>query len=343
MDLDGTTNDLVNNRIALNNGHVPSCPSPPTLPPIQVIHRSTSSDHNRRMAQTSLTSFSNQLADAVATASSSVVQVHGRRQPASGVVYAPDVVVSTTRAVGREEGLAVRTPDGRTIDAELAGWDPATHLVALRVPGLNLPAATLATTAPRVGHLAIAVGRSWSNAVTASAGIVSIIGGPLPTGRGRQIDEIIRTNAPMHRGFAGGAFADTEGRLLGVSTAAEIRGLRVVIPASIAWKAAAELIEHGRAKRGYLGVAGQGVRLAASQRGTGTAESAVLVVQVIDGSPAERAGLVVGDLLTAIDGSPLESPDQLLEALARRGGQTAALRVLRGNAPVDLQVELGEK
>lgn len=301
--------------------------------------------HDRHMPESSLTAFSNQLADAVSAAAPSVVQVHGRRQPASGVVYAPDVVVTTSRVVGREDGLTVRTPDGRTIEAEMAGWDPATHLVALRVPGLNVPAATVATSAARVGHLAIAVGRSWSNAVTASTGIVSIIGGPLRTGRGRQIDEIIRTNAPMHRGFAGGAFADTQGHLLGISTAAEIRGLGVVIPAGIAWAAAADLIAHGRAKRGYLGVAGQGVKLGASQRGTGTdtAESAVLVVQVIDGSPAERAGLVVGDLLTAIDGAPLESPDQLLEALARRGGQTATLRVLRGGTPMDLPIALGER
>ncbi|HEX5068747.1 MAG TPA: trypsin-like peptidase domain-containing protein [Vicinamibacterales bacterium] len=295
------------------------------------------------MPQTSLAEFSNQIADAVEIAAQSVVQVHGRRQPASGVVYAPDIVVTTTRAIGREDGLTVSTPDGRTLDAELAGWDPATHLVALRAAGLNVAAATIAGAAPRVGHLAVAVGRSWSNAVTASTGIVSIIGGPLRTGRGRQIDEIIRTNAPMHRGFAGGAFVDTDGRLLGISTAAEIRGLGVVIPAGIAWKAAAELIEHGRARRGYLGVAGQGVKLGASQRGAGTAEAAVLVVQVVDGSPADRAGLVVGDLLVSIDGSALASPDQLLEALARRGGQTATLGVVRGQALVDVQVALSER
>src|SRR6187401_3066396 len=97
------------------------------------------------MSSNALTQFSNQLADVVAAVSASVVQVHGRRQPASGVVYAPDVIVTTTRAIGREDGLSVRTPDGRTIEAELAGWDPATHLVALRAPGLDLPAATPAT------------------------------------------------------------------------------------------------------------------------------------------------------------------------------------------------------
>src|SRR5207245_8739231 len=119
----------------------------------------------------------------------------------------------------------------------------------------------------RVGHLAMAGARAWSNAVTASAGIVSVIGGPLPTGRGRAIDEVIRTTAPMHDGFAGGAFVDTAGRATGIATAAEIRGLGVIIPAAIAWKTAATLLEHGRVKRGYLGLAGQPVRLTERQRG----------------------------------------------------------------------------
>jgi len=299
--------------------------------------------HDGGMPESSLTAFSNQLADAVATAAKSVVQVHGRRQPASGIAFAPDVVITTTRAIGGEDGLTVRTPDGRTIDAELAGWDPATHLVALRAPGLDVPAAAVSATPPRVGHLAVAVGRSWSNAVTASTGIVSVIGGPLPTGRGRKIDEIIRTNAPMHRGFAGGAFADTEGRVLGIATAAEIRGLGVVIPAAIAWKAAGDLIAHGRAKRGYLGVAGQAVRLAAGQRGVDEADTAVLIVQIVEGSPAEKAGLIVGDVLTGIDSTPIESPDRLLEALSGRGGQAATLHVRRGGSATDVAITIGEK
>ena len=299
--------------------------------------------HDGGMPESPLTAFSNQLADAVAAAAKSVVQVHGRRQPASGIAFAPDVVITTTRAVGGEDGLTVRTPDGRTIDAELAGWDPATHLVALRAPGLDVPAAAVSTTPPRVGHLAVAVGRSWSNAVTASTGIVSVIGGPLPTGRGRKIDEIIRTNAPMHRGFAGGAFADTEGRVLGIATAAEIRGLGVVIPTAIAWKAAGDLIAHGRAKRGYLGVAGQAVRLAAGQRGADEADTAVLIVQIVEGSPAEKAGLIVGDVLTGIDSTPIESPDRLLEALSGRGGQAATLHVRRGGSATDVAITIGEK
>ena len=164
--------------------------------------------------------FSDQLADVIDAAAPSVVQVQGRRRPASGVVFRDGLVLTTTRALGRDDGLSVRTADGQASEAELAGWDPATTLVLLRVPKLSAAALTPATTAPRVGHLAIAVGRSWSNAVTATTGVVSIIGGPLATGRGRAIDRVIRTSAPMHSGFAGGALLDAQGQLIGVATAA---------------------------------------------------------------------------------------------------------------------------
>src|SRR4029077_20860715 len=140
------------------------------------------------------------------------------------------------------------------------------------------------------------VARSWSNAVTASAGIVSVIGGPLPTGHGRAIDQVIRTTAPMHEGFAGGAFVDTAGRIVGIATAASIRGLGVVIPASIAWKTAATVLEHGSLKRGFLGLAGQPVALSENQQSAGGHEQALLVVGVTKGSPAALAGALVGDV-----------------------------------------------
>jgi len=294
------------------------------------------------MTNTALFDLSNYLADAVATAAPSVVQVQGRRQPASGVAYGNNIVVTTTRAIGGDENIVVRTPGGQTIQAELVAWDPATHLVALRAPELNIPAPAIGAS-PRVGHLALAIGRSWSNSLTASAGIVSVIGGPLPTGRGRAIDEIIRTTAPMHRGFAGGAFINANGEIIGISTAAEIRGLGVVIPAGIAWKTVESLLTHGRAKRRYLGVAGQAVELPASQRPDSSQSSAVLVVQVIDNSPASKAGVLVGDLLVALNDKPLDSPDRLLEALAASGPGAARLRVLRGGAAVDVPVDIGEK
>jgi len=296
------------------------------------------------MATDLLTTFSNQLADSVSAASPSVVQVQGRRRPASGLVYADNVVLTTVGALGREDGLHVRRSDGQTLDAELAGWDPTTSLAVLRVAGLDTPALAPATVAPRVGHLALAVARSWSNVITASAGIVSVIGGPLPTGRRRSIDQVIRTTAPMHDGFAGGAFLDTAGGLIGIATAASIRGLGVVIPAAIAWKTAATVLEHGSLKRGFLGLAGQPVALPESQQSADGREQALLVVGVTAGSPAATAGVLVGDVLLEFDGHPVEAPEQLLDLLlGDRVGKAVPLKVLRGGALTQLMVTVGER
>jgi len=299
---------------------------------------------DRRMTTDLLTSLSNQLADAVAAAAPSVVQVQGRRRPASGLVYADDVVLTTVRALGREDNLHVRRHDGALLDAELAGWDPATSLAVLRVAGLGVAPIRRAPSDPRVGHLALAVARSWSNVVTASAGLVSVIGGPLPTGRGQSVDQVIRTTAPMHDGFAGGAFLDTSGALLGVATASAIRGLGVVIPADIAWRTAASVLEHGRPRRGYLGLAGQRVELPEAQRRSDGREHALLVVGITSGGPAAQAGVLVGDLLLTFDGAAVSSPEQLLGRLpGDRVGRSVPLTVLRGGAAVELTVIVGER
>ena len=296
------------------------------------------------MTSSVLGAMSNELADAVAEVAPAVVQVQSDRRPASGLVYADGVVVTTARALGRGDGLRVRRHDGQTFEAELAGWDPATGLAVLRVGGLGTTPVAVSDGKARVGHIAVAVARSWSNAVTASSGIVSVIGGPLPTGFGRAIDEVIRTTAPMHDGFGGGAFVDTGGKLIGVPTAAQIRGLAVVIPARIAWKTAAALIQHGAVKRGYLGLAGQPVRLPEAQRGPDERARALLVVAVTPESPAEAAGLLVGDLLLEFDGHAVRSADELLELLsAERIGHSVPIRVLRGAAPLDLTITVRER
>jgi len=291
-----------------------------------------------------LTDFSNLLAGAIDAAATSVVQVSGDRRPGTGLVYASDVVLTTARALGREDGLHVRRPDGTALDAELGGWDPTTNLALLRVPNLGLSPVRVATTTPRVGHVTIALARSWSNALTASTGIISVIGGPLATGRRRAIDQVIRTTAPMHDGFSGGAFLDTEGALIGVTTAARIRGLGVVIPVSIAWKTAATLLEHGSAKRGYLGIAAQGVRLPDAQQPSPDRGAALLVVGVTAGSPAAASGVLLGDVVLDLDGRPVEAPEDLLDLLAgARAGKTVTLRIVRAGKQVDVPVVVGER
>lgn len=290
-----------------------------------------------------LTSLSNACADAVAAAAASVVQVQGGRRPASGLVYADEVVLTLARNLGRDDGLQVRTDGGDTLEAELAGWDPTTSLAVLRVPGLRGRPIVLAKEPPRVGHLTLAVGRSWSNVVSASSGIVSVIGGPLRTGRRRAIEHVIRTTAPMHGGFSGGALLDTRGGLLGIATSTAIRGTTVVIPAEIAWSTAATVLEHGRSKRGFLGIAGQPVQLPDGQR-VDNRTGALLVVNVTAGSPAAAAGILVGDLILDLDGEPIEAPEDLLDRLiGDRVGRQVTVRVLRGGQATEFPVTIGER
>jgi S1-C subfamily serine protease len=291
-----------------------------------------------------LNELSTQMADAVAAVAASVVQVQGRRRPASGLVYDGANILTTMRAIGGDDGLRVRRHDGTTFDAELAGWDPTTTLALLRVADLGLSPLRPSSSTPRVGNLALAVARSWSNSLTASAGIISVIGGPLPTGRRRAIDQVIRTTAPLHDGFSGGAFIDPDGGLVGVTTATTIRGTAVVIPAAIAWAAAQRMLEHGRIRRGYLGLVGQSVTLSAAQAESCGRDTALLVVGVAPGSGAAAAGVLVGDLVLALDETTTASPEDLLDLLATRSvGHQGTLRVLRGSATVDVPVTIGER
>ena len=285
-----------------------------------------------------LTNFSTQLADIVEAASPSVVQVRAGGRAASGIVYQNNLILTTGRVVGRDEHPEIRTSDGNVVSSEVAGWDPASRLVLLRASGVSAPAFA-AGPLPRVGSVALALGRSISNNITATAGLVSIIGGPLRTGHRRQIEQVIRISAPVHDGFAGGAVVGADGQLVGVATAAAIRGLAVVIPAALAWAAAHDMLERGAAKRGYLGIAAQPVSVPERQRSAGAGADALLVVGVTDGSPAADAGLLVGDLILALDDVPLASPEELIDLLiGERVGRAVLLRVQRGGAPVDVSV-----
>jgi S1-C subfamily serine protease len=173
---------------------------------------------------------------------------------------------------------------------------------------------------------------------------VAVIGGPLRTSRRRSIDQVFRTTAPMHDGFAGGAFVDASGGLIGVATASAIRGLEVVIPASIAWKAAAIVLEHGRLKRGYLGITGQPVALPPHQRDVAGREHGLLVVGVVPDGPAARAGMLVGDVMLTLDGNSIESPEQLMDLLMSAGaGKIMKTQVIRGGTLADATVTVGER
>ncbi len=296
------------------------------------------------MATNTLATFSEQLADLAAAGSASVVQVQGARRPASGVVHGADTIITTARAIGREDGLRVRLPGADALDADLAGWDPNTGIAVLRLrTSLGAPVPIPADAEPRPGQIVVAVARSLSNAVTASVGNVAVVGGPLRTGRRREIARVVRITAPMHDGFAGGGVFDVAGRLTALATSTTIRGFGVAIPASIAWAAAAQVLTAGTPRRGFVGLAVQPAALAPSQRIDGR-ERGLLIVGVTPSSPAEAAGLIVGDVLLDFDGHPTEAADDLLDLLTdQRIGQSVTVRTLRGGTVREAQLSVAER
>jgi S1-C subfamily serine protease len=296
------------------------------------------------MATSTLASLSNDIAELTTAGAQSVVQVGAGRRPASGVVHGTDTIVTTARAIGREDRLRVRLADDTTVDADLAGWDPSSGIALLktRSPIAVTPPA-LSMSEARPGEFALALARSWSNVITASAGIVAVVGGPLRTGRGRQLERVIRLTAPLHDGFAGGAIFNASGVLLGIATAAQIRGYGVVIPASIAWAAAEQLRTSGTLRRGYIGVAVQPVEIPTSQRPPGR-ERALLVVGVSASGPADAAGVNVGDLILDVDGKPTASAEDLLDRLSEHAvGETIVLNTLRGGTAREQRLVIGER
>ena len=300
------------------------------------------------MDQTSNTSvlsaLSTGMADAVETVGGALVTVNGRqRLPGSGVVYAQDLVITADHVLEREEDLTVVTGDGRTLPAQFVGRDPSNDLAVLRVQGLNVTPATAAQPA-RVGQFVLAVGRPGEGGPMASVGIVSAVGGPVRFGRGGMLEKYIRTDATPYPGFSGGPLVDANGAVVGITTTGMGGGVALAIPAEVAWRVADTLSKHGSIKRGYLGISSQPVQLPEGQRGGKEQDRGLLLVRVEKDSPAEKGGLLLGDVVVSLDGQRLTVTDDLQVLLAGdRVGRAVPIEVIRGGALQTLQVTIGER
>ncbi len=301
------------------------------------------------MAQTtkntsSLRTLSNQMADAVEHVAPGLVVVNGRtRQSASGIVYAPDLVLTADHVLEREEDLTIQTHDKRTLSAQFVGRDLATDLALLRVSTSDLQAATPAGEDARVGQLVLAVGASTTGPV-ASVGIVSAVGGPLRTGRGAVLERYIRTDATPYPGFSGGPLIDAQGDVLGILTTGLANGVALAIPISIARSIADALAQQGYIKRGYLGISSQLVHLPQAQRAGRSQENALLLIKVDDNSPAQQAGLLMGDILVGLDGHVIDDTEDLQTLLTGdRVGKVLPLEIIRGGEILTVQVTIGQR
>jgi S1-C subfamily serine protease len=292
-----------------------------------------------------LSALSNQMADAVERVSTALVTVNGRpRQPASGIVYANDYVLTADHVLEREDDLTVGTHDGRTLPAQFVGRDPASDLAVLRVSGLNLAPATAVQGTARVGQFVLAVGRPSNSGPMASLGVVSAIGGPLRTRRGGVLEQFIQTDATPYPGFSGGPLVDSQGAVVGILTTGIVGGVALGVPSALAWQIAGTIGQHGHVKRGFLGISSQVVQLPEGQRGGLAQERGLLIVRVEPGSPAEKGGILLGDVLVGFDGKPIGDTDELQSLLSgERVGKPITLTVLRGGISQDVQVTVGQR
>jgi len=291
-----------------------------------------------------LSKFSNQLADAVEKISPAVVLVNGReRQAASGIVIAKDTVLTAAHVLEREDP-EIETYEGKTLPAKLVAHDPATDLAILAVEGLGLGHANTSEKAAKLGQFVLAVGRPSSGQSMASGGIISAIGGPVRTRDGALLEQYLTTDARPYPGFSGGALVNTSGEVIGIMTSGLLGNTSIAIPAALAWRTADALTKNGTVRRGYLGIGSQPVELGETQRAGRDQESGLLVVHVEEAGPADKAGVLLGDILVGLDGKTITDSDSLLALLAgERVGKPVRLDLIRGGNLHNLDVTVGER
>ena len=296
-----------------------------------------------------LTHLSNDLADAIAFAARYTVAVDARSRPdASGIVWQPGVIITSSHAIDGDDDVLVTTAEGSTLKASLIGSDPTTDVAALAIDSSVECACAVAAEQGdlRVGSVALALGRSTDTGISASLGVVSALDGAWRTWRGGHIDCFIRPDVAFYPGFGGGPLIDTHGQLIGMNTGGLSRRIGVTVPTTTIKRIVEALQRTGRVARGYLGIGMQPIQLPqALQQSLGLAsDGAVIAVAVEPGGPADRAGLFLGDVILQIDAERIDTVDDMQAALGPESvGKRVDVRILRGGQGVTVPVTIGER
>jgi len=268
----------------------------------------------------------------------------------SGVVFDPDgTVITSAHVIERATAVFALFGDGSEHEAAIVAVDTETDLAVLRIEPGRLPAARFGDSdGLQVGEFVIFIGSSRSGEATISTGVVTGVGRSVSTPAGRLIENVVETDAHLTPGSSGGAMVDTQGRVVGISSASSERlhGVSFAVPSNTALWVARELIENGRVGRAYLGLAGQTCFIDPSlAEEVGTAATGVRVEAVGSGGPAEVAGLRRGDIVIRFAGRPIETLGGLQEALAtipvpgNPGGDGVDVVALRGPEVVRIVAE----
>ncbi len=289
------------------------------------------------------TELSETLSSLVESVGKSVVRVEGgRRQSASGLVIAPNRVVTVARAVHQEEvtvGL-----EGISLKARVKGYDVTTDLALLELDG-SLPAATQDDGLhARVGQLVLKLARPGQT-VRATSGIISAAGKtPWRTMKGGTIDRYLESDAPHHAGFSGGPLVGVDGTIFGLISTGILRGESLTIPGSTVKRVVAQLEAHGKVRRSYLGVEMQPVQLPDDVRATTGEEVGLLIMKVEKEGPAEKAGIQYGDTLLHLGDDSVKTLDDLTAWLrSDHVGQQVPAKLYRKGQVETVQVTLGAR
>jgi S1-C subfamily serine protease len=293
-----------------------------------------------------LAGVSDELAKIVADRAPSIVRVEARhRTPSSGVVWAADgAIVTADHAVEREEDIRIGLPSGESVTATLVGRDPTTDVAVLRAQAAGLVPATWSDPAAAgVGTLVLALGRPGKT-VRARLGIISALGDGWRTPAGGELDRYLETDVGMAFGFSGGLLLDATGGALGMNTAGLLRRTALAVPALTLRRVVEMLLTHGRIRRGYLGIGAHAVRLPGALREQLGQRTGVIVLSVEPKSPADQGGIVLGDVIVAIAGTPVRHLDDVLGALGPDAiGKPAVVRLIRGGALQELSLTAADR
>ena len=259
------------------------------------------------------------------------------------MVITPDgFLLTSAHVVARTDGSGrAAFTDGSEHEFKVVGADPLSDLAVLRLDSNGLTAAELGDADRlRVGQLVVAIGSPLGFGGTVTAGVVSALGRSLPVPAGRVVENVIQTDAALNPGNSGGALADSSARVIGINTAVAGLGLGLAVPIDEATrKIVGALMTEGRFRRAYIGIAGGSRPLPPRIAARLGRQSAIEVVEVVDGSPAEAAGLRAEDLIVEVDGIAVEQVNDLQRLMAGELiGQAATMEVVRGGNPISVEI-----
>ena len=294
-----------------------------------------------------LSQVSDGLAAAVETAAASTVLVSARRRiPASGIIWSADGVIVTADHVIERDEIEVVLPDGTKLAATVVGRDPGSDVAVLKVAATGLsPANRAPAGSAKVGSIVLAVGRPTTEGPMASLGVVGAVGGPWRTFRGTEVEGYLRSDTTFYPGFSGGPLVDGEGRIVGLNSSRLGRGAGMTIPSVAVERIAADLLSGGKVRRAYLGISSQVAKLPAALAAiAGGSETGLLIVSVEAESPADSAGILIGDILVEFGGEAITDTDSLQAHLGPSHiGQATAANILRGGELKTVSVTVGER